>query len=103
MSTCHILQVTLHIMSCFHGNNIPTGVASSSHSYPSNSTLHGGPGPQGRHKNSSGTKCPWANSGSSEGTHLKVENGECHWEKEGTCDDTLRSSLKSPFNNERDI
>ena len=68
---CHILKITLHSMSCFHGNNIPTGVASSSHSHPLSLTLHGGPDPQGGPKNSSGTKCPWTNAGSSEDTHLR--------------------------------
>ena len=40
-------EVRTYSMRCFHGNNIPTGVASSSHSHPLSLTLHGGPDPQG--------------------------------------------------------
>lgn len=41
-------QFTFHSMSCFHGKNTPTGVASTIHSLPPGLRHHGGPGPPGR-------------------------------------------------------
>ena len=50
-------EVRTYSMRCFHGNNIPTGVASSIYYLLPGSTFHGGPDPHGRTKNTSGTKC----------------------------------------------
>ena len=31
-----------------------------------------------------------------------VENSECHWEGEGTCDEAAQSLPETPINNQRD-